>query len=64
MGILRKLAWLAGGVGTLLCALGVGTRAAGLFWLAGFQAGTLLLAGIAGLTFGCFLLLTCLTLKD
>ncbi len=51
---LLKLGWLSGIVGVLLCVAAVGIRLAGGFWVAGFQVGTLLQAGIAGLVFGCF----------
>lgn len=48
---------IAGIVGLLLCALAVVARITGHYTLGGFQVGTLLEAGIAGLAAGCFLLL-------
>ena len=60
---LLKLGWLAGIVGVLLCIIGVEVRLSGEFWLAGFQAGTLMQAGVAGLVFGCFCMLGYLTRK-
>ncbi|MBP6653937.1 MAG: hypothetical protein KAX66_01690 [Propionivibrio sp.] len=63
MEALLKLGWLAGIVGVLLCILSVGLRLTGAFWLGGFQIGTLLLAGVAGLVFGCFCMLGYLTRK-
>ena len=61
---LLKLGWLSGIVGVLLCVAAVGIRLAGGFWVAGFQVGTLLQAGIAGLVFGCFCMLGYLTRKS
>ncbi|MFT3850722.1 MAG: hypothetical protein QM739_19230 [Propionivibrio sp.] len=63
MEALLKLGWLSGIIGLLFCVAGAGIRLAGEFWIAGFQAGTLLLAGIAGLVFGCFCMLAYLTRK-
>ena len=64
MEALLKLGWLSGIVGVLLCVAAVGIRLAGEFWIAGFQVGTLLQAGIAGLVFGCFCMLAYLTRKS
>lgn len=48
---------IVGIVGLLLCALAVLARITGHYTVAGFEAGTFLVAGIAGLAAGCFLLL-------
>ncbi len=61
MEALLKLGWLAGIVGVLLCIVGIGVRLSGAFWIGGFQVGTLLQAGVAGLVFGCFCMLAYLT---
>jgi hypothetical protein len=55
-------AWLwlgriSGALGALLCAVSVIYRLLGNYWIAGFQVGTLLQAGVAALTFACFCLL-------
>lgn len=63
MEMLLKLGWLSGIVGVLFCIAGVGVRLTGEYWIAGFQVGTLLQAGIAGLVFGCFCMLGYLTRK-
>lgn len=63
MEALLKLGWLSGIVGVLLCVASVGIRLGGEFWFAGFQVGTLLQAGIAGIVFGCFCMLGYLTRK-
>ena len=60
MDILLKLGRIAGVVGVLLCIAGVAVRLGGAYWIAGFQVGTLLLAGIAAMVFGCFCLLVVL----
>jgi hypothetical protein len=60
----NALLWLgrvAGVVGVLLCAVAVVTRVTGNFWLGGYQAGTLLLAGSATMIAGCLCLLWVLT---
>jgi uncharacterized RDD family membrane protein YckC len=44
---------IAGIGGVLLCALAVGVRFSGTYWIAGLQVGTLLLGGIAAMTFAC-----------
>jgi len=52
--------WLgrfAGAIGLVVCAIGVLARLAGAYFVAGFQTGTLLTAGIAALVAGCFFLL-------
>ena len=60
MNVLVAIGKLAGGVGLLVCALAVGARVMGHFFVAGYQVGTLFLAGIAALTAGCFFLLLAL----
>jgi hypothetical protein len=44
---------LGGIVGVLLCAASVLLRLRGVFSVAGFQIGTLLLAGVAAMLVGC-----------
>ena len=60
---LLKLGWLAGIVGVALCLVGIGVRLSGAFWIGGFQVGTLLQGGVAGLVFACFCMLAYLTRK-
>lgn len=48
---------LAGLLGLGLCLIAAVSRLSGNFWVAGFQVGTLLQAGIGALIVGCFLLL-------
>lgn len=48
---------IVGIVGLLLCALAVLARLTGHYTLGGFQAGTILVAGIAALAAACFLML-------
>jgi len=48
---------LAGIAGALVCLAAGITRLLGHFYVAGFAAGTLLQAGMAGLLIGCFALL-------
>lgn len=57
---------VAGLAGLLLCIVSFGARLNGTYFLGGFQVGTLLQAGIAGLVAGCFCLLWTLAggLKD
>ena len=57
MNALALLGRLAGIVGVLVCALAVVVRVGGHFLLAGYQVGTLFLAGIAAMVAGCFCLL-------
>lgn len=52
---------LAGAAGLLLCIVAFGVRLTGVYFLGGFQLGTLLLAGIAAMIAGCFCLLLTLT---
>lgn len=58
------LLWIgrvAGLIGLVVAAVALIARLTGAYWVAGFQAGTIFLAGIAGLTLGCFCMLTVLT---
>ena len=61
MDIMYKLAWIAGLAGVLLCVSSVVFRLGGAFWVGGFQTGTLMLAGIATMVFGCLCFLVVLT---
>ncbi len=64
MDILLNLGRVAGVVGTLLCIIGAAVRLGGAYWIAGFQVGTLLQAGIAAMVFGCFCLLVVRTRRS
>jgi hypothetical protein len=55
---------LAGLVGVVVCLIAIGARLAGMFWIAGLQAGTLLQAGIAAMVLGCLAHLVVLTLRS
>jgi hypothetical protein len=44
---------IAGAVGLLLCVIAVLARIRGMYGLAGFQVGTVLLAGMAAMLVGC-----------
>jgi hypothetical protein len=44
---------IGGAVGVLLCVIAVLARIRGMFGLAGFQVGTVLLAGMAAMLVGC-----------
>jgi len=61
MNALHKVGWVAGLTGTVLCLASGGLRLSGAFWIAGFQTGTLLQAGIAAMVFGCLCFLAVLT---
>ena len=61
MDILLKLGRITGVVGVLLCIAGIAVRLGGAYWIAGFQVGTLLQAGIAAMVFGCLCFLAVLT---
>ena len=52
---------LAGMVGVLISAIAGATRGAGVYALGNFQAGTLLLVGMAAMIAGCLCFLTVLT---
>jgi hypothetical protein len=51
--LLRWVARGAGIVGVLLCAASFVLRAAGVWLVGGFQVGTVLQAGMAGMILGC-----------
>lgn len=51
--LLRWIGRLGGAAGIVLCAVAVLMRLRGVYNFAGFQIGTLLLAGIAAMTVGC-----------
>lgn len=59
--LLTWLGRLAGLAGAILCLVGGLARLAGAFWLGGFQAGTLLQAGTALMTFACLCFLILLS---
>lgn len=61
MSALHKLGWAAGLTGAALCVTSVAARLAGSYWVGSFQAGTLLMAGVAAMVFGCFCFLAELT---
>ena len=52
--LLLWIARVAGALGGLLCAAAGAARLGGLFWLGGYQVGTLLLGGTALMTAACF----------
>jgi hypothetical protein len=54
---------LAGLAGVFMCLIAVSARLAGAFWIAGFQAGTLLQAGMAAMLLGCLAHLVVLTAR-
>jgi hypothetical protein len=54
---------LGGLVGVFVSVVAVATRMTGSYWLGGFQVGTLFLAGIAAMVFGCFCFLAVLTTR-
>ena len=54
--MVKLLLWVgrsAGAVGVLLCVVAAFVRMRGVYALAGFQVGTVLLAGIAAMLVGC-----------
>ena len=51
--LLRWIGRLGGAAGIVICAVAVLGRLRGVYNLAGFQIGTLLLAGIAAMLVGC-----------
>jgi hypothetical protein len=55
---------IAGILGLAVCAGAAVTRLSGAFWIGGFQAGTLLLAGVALLAAACFFLLLVATRRN
>ena len=52
-----------GVLGLTMCAVAVIARIGGNYWIRGFELGSLLQVGIAGIAAGCFLLLWALTLR-
>lgn len=61
--VLLWIGRLAGVVGVIVCLIAAGARLSGAFWIGGFQAGTLFLAGIAAMTLGCLALLMVLMMR-
>lgn len=61
--LFSTVGWLAGGLGVLLALAAAVGRLAGLYWIANYQAGTLLLAGMALMLVGCLGLLSALLLS-
>lgn len=58
------LLWIGRAAGVAGVAVTLAASAARLmnaYWIAGFQTGTIFLAGIAGMTLGCFCMLAVLT---
>lgn len=51
-------------LGLVLCAIAVIGRLAGNHWIGGFQAVTLLFAGVAAMVAACFLLLWTMTASN
>lgn len=51
--LLRWLGRSAGVIGVLLCAVSFLARAAGVWTIGGFQVGSVLQAGMAGMILGC-----------
>jgi hypothetical protein len=64
MRALISLGWIAGIGGVLLCLVSAVYRLGGAYWIAGFQTGTLLQAGIAAMVFGCFCFLAVLVRRS
>jgi hypothetical protein len=61
------LVWIgrvAGAIGVAVCALGAIARVTGHYTVGNYQAGTLLLAGIASMVAGCLALLWAITSRD
>ena len=59
--LLLWLGRIAGAAGLAVCAAAALIRISGVYWMGGFQVGTLLLAGTALLIAGCFFLLLAVT---
>lgn len=55
--LLLNIGRVAGLVGAAAFAIAIVARLLGVFWLAGFQVGTLMQAGVAAMVLGCFSLL-------
>lgn len=64
MSTLQMLGWVSGLAGAGVCAASGAVRLTGAFWIAGFQAGTLLQAGMAAMVFGCFCFLAVLVRRQ
>lgn len=63
----NMLLWVgraAGAGGALVCLLAAAVRVSGRYWLAGFQVGTLMQAGIALMVAGCLALLWTLSARS
>ncbi len=58
--LLLTLGRLAGLAGVVVFAVAIAARLMGVYWLAGFQVGTMLQAAVAALVLGCFFLLLAL----
>jgi hypothetical protein len=63
-GALVRIGRAAGAIGMAICALGAIARVSGHYTLGSYQAGTLLLAGVAAMVAGCFALLWALTSRN
>jgi hypothetical protein len=61
--LLRWVARIAGAIGVVLCAVSMLSRMGGVWMVGGFQVGTLLQAGIAGMVLGCLAYLAILVEK-
>jgi hypothetical protein len=59
--VLLWIGRIGGLLGVLVAAVAVAVRASGSYSLGGFQVGTLLVAGIAAMVFGCLCFLAVLT---
>ncbi|MDP2811887.1 MAG: hypothetical protein Q8O34_17245 [Rhodocyclaceae bacterium] len=59
--LLLTLGRIGGFGGALLCAIVFLLRVSGNYWIAGFQVGTLFMASIAAMVFGCVCFLAYLT---
>ncbi|MDS4042661.1 MAG: hypothetical protein RKP20_15990 [Candidatus Competibacter sp.] len=55
---------LAGLAGVAITLIAIGARLTGAFWIGGFQAGTLLQAGMAAMILACLAHLVVLTLRS
>lgn len=60
-GLLLLVGRIAGVVGVLVCAWAIVSRLVGSYYTAGFQIGTLMLAGMAAMLIACVCLLLVLT---
>lgn len=62
--LLLALGRVAGSGGVALCIIGGAVRLTGRHWIAGYEALTLLQAGIAGMTLGCLCFLAVLVQRS